>query len=147
VHGALARRGGEPLTERSTPGCATRAPWSRCRRPFLIAATAPWWNRMTREQGVPSAGTRSCSGRVEAGRALCYAGRPMDSIKIEQLVKDRDFDLRLELLAGENGLDRRVVARASRSPGSRSAASPSTSTRTACKSRKHRDQLPGHAPA
>jgi len=34
----------------------------------------------------------------------------MDSIKIEQLVKDRDFDLRLELLAGENGLDRRVVS-------------------------------------
>src|SRR5436309_1620025 len=34
----------------------------------------------------------------------------MDSIKIEQLVKDRDFDLRLELLAGEGGLDRRVVS-------------------------------------
>ena len=34
----------------------------------------------------------------------------MDSVKIEQLVKDRDFDLRLELLAGENGLDRRIVS-------------------------------------
>src|SRR3989442_7016944 len=34
----------------------------------------------------------------------------MDSIKIEQLLKDRDFDLRLELLAGESGLDRRVVS-------------------------------------
>src|SRR2546427_12241926 len=72
---------------------------------------------MTREQGVPSAGTRSCSGRVEAGRALCYAGRPMDSIKVEQLVKDRDFDLRLELLAGENGRDRRIVSARSQKPG------------------------------
>src|ERR1700737_2698095 len=41
----------------------------------------------------------------------------MDSIKIEQLVKDRDFDLRLELLAGENGLDRRVVSSRIQKPG------------------------------
>ena len=34
----------------------------------------------------------------------------MDSIKIEQMVKDTDFDLRLELLAGEAGLDRRIVS-------------------------------------
>src|SRR6058998_2372687 len=41
----------------------------------------------------------------------------MDSVKIEQLVKDRDFDLRLELLAGENGLDRRVVSSRIQKPG------------------------------
>src|SRR5467141_1329685 len=41
----------------------------------------------------------------------------MDSIKIEQLLKDRDFDLRLELLAGENGLDRRVVSSRIQKPG------------------------------
>jgi len=41
----------------------------------------------------------------------------MDSIKIEQIVKDRDFDLRLELLAGENGLDRRVVSSRIQKPG------------------------------
>src|SRR5712691_2912687 len=34
----------------------------------------------------------------------------MDSIKVETLLKDQDFDLRLELLAGEGGLDRRVVS-------------------------------------
>src|SRR5947209_11726576 len=34
----------------------------------------------------------------------------MDSIKVAQLVKDQDFDLRLELLAGEAGLDRRIVS-------------------------------------
>src|ERR1700682_6227803 len=41
----------------------------------------------------------------------------MDSIKVEQLVKDRDFDLRLELLAGENGLDRRIVSSRIQKPG------------------------------
>ena len=41
----------------------------------------------------------------------------MDSIKVEQLVKDTDFDLRLELLAGENGLDRRVVSSRIQKPG------------------------------
>src|SRR5437764_38810 len=41
----------------------------------------------------------------------------MDSIKIEQLVKDLDFDLRLELLAGEGGLDRRVVSSRIQKPG------------------------------
>src|SRR5437762_1572263 len=41
----------------------------------------------------------------------------MDSIKIEQLVKDLDFDLRLELLAGETGLDRRVVSSRIQKPG------------------------------
>src|SRR5260370_11678932 len=41
----------------------------------------------------------------------------MDSIKIEQLLKDTDFDLRLELLAGENGLDRRVVSSRIQKPG------------------------------
>src|SRR5713226_1121118 len=42
---------------------------------------------------------------------------PMDSIKIELLVKDSDFDLRLELLAGENGLDRRIVSSRIQKPG------------------------------
>jgi HPr kinase/phosphorylase len=41
----------------------------------------------------------------------------MDSIKIEQLLKDGEFDLRLELLAGENGLDRRVVSSRIQKPG------------------------------
>src|SRR5438445_12553405 len=41
----------------------------------------------------------------------------MDSIKIEQLLKDRDFDLRLELLAGEAGLDRRMVSSRIQKPG------------------------------
>src|SRR5437763_15827582 len=41
----------------------------------------------------------------------------MDSIKIEQLVKDLDFDLRLELLAGESGLDRRIVSSRIQKPG------------------------------
>jgi len=34
----------------------------------------------------------------------------MDSIKIELLLNDRQFDLRLELLAGEAGLDRKLVS-------------------------------------
>ncbi|MFN2549743.1 MAG: HPr(Ser) kinase/phosphatase [Myxococcales bacterium] len=41
----------------------------------------------------------------------------MDSIKIEQLIKDQDFDLRLELLAGDGGLDRRVVSSRIQKPG------------------------------
>jgi len=41
----------------------------------------------------------------------------MDSIKIEQLIKDQDFDLRLELLAGESGLDRRIVSSRIQKPG------------------------------
>src|SRR5438477_12195237 len=41
----------------------------------------------------------------------------MDSIKIEQLIKDQDFDLRLELLAGESGLDRRIVSSRIQQPG------------------------------
>src|SRR5438876_122009 len=41
----------------------------------------------------------------------------MDSIKVGQLVKDQDFDLRLELLAGEGGLDRRIVSSRIQKPG------------------------------
>src|SRR5207302_9023848 len=41
----------------------------------------------------------------------------MDSVKIGQLLNDRDFDLRLELLAGEGGLDRRVVSSRIQKPG------------------------------
>ena len=41
----------------------------------------------------------------------------MDSIKVEQLLKDGQFDLRLELLAGEAGLDRRIVSSRIQKPG------------------------------
>ena len=41
----------------------------------------------------------------------------MDSIKVGLLVKDKDFDLRLELLAGEAGLDRKVVSSRIQKPG------------------------------
>src|SRR6266853_1408088 len=41
----------------------------------------------------------------------------MDSIKVETLLKDQDFDLRLELLAGEGGLDWRVVSSRIQKPG------------------------------
>src|SRR3954471_10498977 len=41
----------------------------------------------------------------------------MDSIKVGQLVKDQDFDLRLELLAGENGLARHIVSSRIQKPG------------------------------
>jgi HPr kinase/phosphorylase len=41
----------------------------------------------------------------------------MDSIKVEQLLKDNQFDLRLELLAGAAGLDRRVVSSRIQKPG------------------------------
>ncbi len=41
----------------------------------------------------------------------------MDSIKVEQLLKDGQFDLRLEMLAGEAGLDRRVVSSRIQKPG------------------------------
>src|SRR6202521_102127 len=41
----------------------------------------------------------------------------VQSIKIEQLLKDPDFDLRLELLAGENGPDRRIVSSRIQKPG------------------------------
>src|SRR4030088_755722 len=42
----------------------------------------------------------------------------MDSIKVETLLKDQDFALRLELLAGQAGLDRRVVSSRIQKPGS-----------------------------
>src|SRR5467141_1331952 len=41
----------------------------------------------------------------------------MDSIKVETILKDQDFDLRLELLAGQGGLDRRVVSSRIQKPG------------------------------
>ncbi|MFL5454688.1 MAG: HPr(Ser) kinase/phosphatase [Myxococcales bacterium] len=41
----------------------------------------------------------------------------MDSIKIELLLNDRQFDLRLELLAGEAGLDRKLVSSRIQKPG------------------------------
>jgi HPr kinase/phosphorylase len=41
----------------------------------------------------------------------------MDSIKIDLLLKDRQFDLRLELLAGEAGLDRKLVSSRIQKPG------------------------------
>src|SRR5258705_9857408 len=41
----------------------------------------------------------------------------MDPMKVETLLKDQVFDLRLELLAGEGGLDRRVVSSRIQKPG------------------------------
>jgi HPr kinase/phosphorylase len=41
----------------------------------------------------------------------------MDSIKIELLLNDGQFDLRLELLAGEAGLDRKLVSSRIQKPG------------------------------
>jgi HPr kinase/phosphorylase len=41
----------------------------------------------------------------------------MDSVKVETLLKDQQFDLRLELLAGEGGLERRVVSSRIQKPG------------------------------
>jgi HPr kinase/phosphorylase len=41
----------------------------------------------------------------------------MDSIKVDLLLKDRQFDLRLELLAGEAGLDRKLVSSRIQKPG------------------------------
>src|SRR3954468_24374435 len=41
----------------------------------------------------------------------------MDSIKIELLLNDRQFDLRLGLLAGEAGLDRKLVSSRIQKPG------------------------------
>src|SRR6478735_6816447 len=41
----------------------------------------------------------------------------MDSIRVGTLLSDKDFDLRLELLAGEAGLDRRVVSSRIQKPG------------------------------
>src|SRR5258708_36973457 len=41
----------------------------------------------------------------------------MDSIKVYALVQDQSFDLRLELLAGEGGLERRLVSARIQKPG------------------------------
>ena len=41
----------------------------------------------------------------------------MDSIKVSALTQDRSFDLRLELLAGAGGLDRRLVSARIQKPG------------------------------
>jgi HPr kinase/phosphorylase len=41
----------------------------------------------------------------------------MDSIRVGTLLNDSQFDLRLELLAGETGLDRRVVSSRIQKPG------------------------------
>ena len=41
----------------------------------------------------------------------------MDSIKVSALLADKGFDLRLELLAGEGGVDRRVVSSRIQKPG------------------------------
>ena len=41
----------------------------------------------------------------------------MDSIKVGSLISDKDFDLRLEMLAGEAGLERRVVSSRIQKPG------------------------------
>src|SRR5438067_11149853 len=41
----------------------------------------------------------------------------MDSIKVGLLLSDVQFDLRLELLAGEAGLDRKVISSRIQKPG------------------------------
>jgi HPr kinase/phosphorylase len=41
----------------------------------------------------------------------------MDSIKVSAMLADKEFDLRLELLAGEGGVDRRVVSSRIQKPG------------------------------
>src|SRR5436309_13111563 len=41
----------------------------------------------------------------------------MDSIKVGLLLSDKQFDLRLELLAGEAGLDRKLVSSRIQKPG------------------------------
>jgi HPr kinase/phosphorylase len=41
----------------------------------------------------------------------------MDSIKVSTLLADKEFDLRLELLAGEAGVDRRLVSSRIQKPG------------------------------
>lgn len=41
----------------------------------------------------------------------------MDSIKVSSLLADKEFDLRLELLAGEAGVDRRLVSSRIQKPG------------------------------
>src|SRR5436309_10501083 len=41
----------------------------------------------------------------------------MDAINVGQILKDEEFDLRLELLAGEAGIDRRIVSSRIQKPG------------------------------
>src|SRR5437588_10828835 len=41
----------------------------------------------------------------------------MDSIKVSSLIQDQSFDLRLELLAGSGGMDRRLVSARIQKPG------------------------------
>ena len=41
----------------------------------------------------------------------------MDSIKVSQLLKDENYDLRLELLAGESGLERKILSSRIQKPG------------------------------
>jgi len=41
----------------------------------------------------------------------------MDSIRVSTLVADKEFDLRLELLAGEAGIDRKIISARIQKPG------------------------------
>src|SRR5665213_1657028 len=41
----------------------------------------------------------------------------MDSIRVSALIADNQFDLRLELLAGESGIDRKIVSSRIQKPG------------------------------
>ncbi len=41
----------------------------------------------------------------------------MDSIRVSSLIADKEFDLRLELLAGETGADRKIVSARIQKPG------------------------------
>src|SRR3954467_14403095 len=57
------------------------------------------------------------SAMCTTGRAMLRSPKHMDAIKVETLLKDQEFDLRLELLAGEAGLDRKVVSSRIQKPG------------------------------
>ena len=41
----------------------------------------------------------------------------VDSIRVEELLEDRTYDLRLELVAGREGLSRRIVSARIQKPG------------------------------
>ena len=61
---------------------------------------------------APSLGQCSLRSRTEQTAALT-----MNSIKVVRLLEDSDYDLRLELVAGRAGLDRRITSSRIQKPG------------------------------
>src|SRR5688572_11809585 len=67
--------------------------------------------------------SRGAAGSVPASPVLgCRGGRdihflPMTSIKISRLLEDSDYDLRLRLVAGKDGLDRIITSSRIQKPG------------------------------